>query len=380
MGLHVLLAGLPLLSISAHVFGLLSMQTSAAVLVIPLATGLVVLTAFDPHPGDRVLAHGLAWGVVACLVYDVFRLDTVYLLDLWGDFIPTMGTWITGRPDDLVGGAVVGYLWRYLGDGGGIGMTFFVVASMCGLHQRSRAVVVLTAVGFAVAPVWSGLIGTVALAPDGEDLMFPLTPTTVTLSLIGHLIFGLILGLGFWQSKGVLVHWPWSPLLVAQPARTGASAGTTVGSPTRSRAVPPGASRDGPQAAGSAVPQVASAAGAPGASWAAPPTASPSVRSAPSPAAPSAPSSAPTPAGSPALPPARSPAAMSAATGPPDTDTSVPDSALIPRQRTSSTPPGAQTLDPDTWAQWQRRLESTEPGRRAHGGRRAVQPVQHGAE
>lgn len=357
VGLHVLMAGLPLLSISAHVFGLVSMQFSAAVLVIPLATGLVVLSTFDPHPGDRVLAHGLAWGVVGCAIYDIFRLDTVYLLGLWGDFIPTMGTWITGRPDDLLGGAVVGYLWRYLGDGGGIGMTFFVAASMCGLHQRSRAVVVLSAIGFAVAPVWTGLIGTVALAPEGEELMFPLTPTTVTLSLIGHLIFGLILGLGFWQSRGVLVHWPWPPLLAAaQPARAMASTGATTGSPTRSQAVPPGGSPAVPRAATAAAPQVASRT--------TPPTAPPSVRSAPSP-------SAPPPFRSPPVPSSHVP--LSAA--PP-----VPDSPLIPRQRTSSTPPGAQTLDPDTWAQWQRRLESTEPGRRAHGGRRAVAPVPHGTE
>lgn len=228
VGLHVLLAGLPLLAISAHVFGLVRMQLSAALLVIPLAMCVAAIAVFAPDDSDRVIAHGLGWGVVACVAYDVFRLDTVHMLGLWGDFIPTMGTWITGNPDDLVGGAVVGYLWRYLGDGGGIGITFFVGASACGLHLRSRRAVVLSAVAFAVVPVWAGLIATVALAPDGERLMFPLTPTTLTLSLVGHLIFGLTLGLGFWRSKRVQAHWPWEPLVVE--AGSAPAAGEAVAS------------------------------------------------------------------------------------------------------------------------------------------------------
>jgi len=148
------------------------------------------------------------------VVYDIFRLDTVYLLGWWDDFIPTMGTWITGRAETR-SGAVVGYLWRYIGDGGGIGIAFFVIALAVGLHRRSRRDVVLAAVTFAVFPVWTGLIATVALAPRGEQLMFPLTATTVSLSLIGHLIFGLVLGLGFWSARGVGRFWPWPPLLPA---------------------------------------------------------------------------------------------------------------------------------------------------------------------
>ena len=60
--------------------------------------------------------------------------------------------------------------------------------------------------------------------------MFPLTATTVSLSLIGHLIFGLVLGLGFWHSRGVGRYWPWPPLLPASrghgPAVHGVSAAT----------------------------------------------------------------------------------------------------------------------------------------------------------
>jgi hypothetical protein len=124
-----------------------------------------------------------------------------------------MGTWLHSGTDSRTG-AIVGYLWRYFGDGGGIGIAFFLIALALGLQHRSSRTVLLAFVTFAVFPVWAGLIGTVALSERGQRDMFPLTPTTITLSLIGHLIFGLVLGLGFLRARGRLAqHWPWPPLL-----------------------------------------------------------------------------------------------------------------------------------------------------------------------
>ncbi len=218
LGLHLALAAVPLLAISAQVFGLLEMRLALAVVIVPAVIVVVGLALFAPHPSDRVVTAGLVWGVVACVLYDLFRLDTVYVLGWWGDFIPTMGSWITGGEPGGWDGAVAGYLWRYLGDGGGIGVTFFVLATAVGLGRRSRREVVAAAVAFAVFPVWAGLIGTVAIAPRGEEMLFALTPVTVLLSLIGHLIFGVVLGLGFWRSRHVQSSWPWpAPGLRALP-------------------------------------------------------------------------------------------------------------------------------------------------------------------
>ncbi|WP_254622648.1 hypothetical protein [Rhodococcus sp. W8901] len=94
IGMYLLLASLPLLAISAQVFGVAPMSATGALVIIPLAAVLVVLCVIAPHPIDRIVGHGLGWGMFACLVYDVFRLDTVYLLGLWDDFIPKMGTWL----------------------------------------------------------------------------------------------------------------------------------------------------------------------------------------------------------------------------------------------------------------------------------------------
>ncbi|TCK20427.1 hypothetical protein EV378_4386 [Pseudonocardia endophytica] len=219
VGLHLGLAALPLLAISAQVFGVMEMRTALAWLIVPAVIVVACLAMFAPHPVDRVLTAGLVWGVVGCVLYDLFRLDTVYVLGWWGDFIPSMGSWVSGGTPGAWDGALVGYLWRYIGDGGGIGITFFVVAAAVGLDRYRRRDVVLAAVAFAVFPVWAGLIGTVALAPRGQQMLFPLTPVTITLSLVGHLIFGIVMGLGFWRSRHVVSGWPWPAVELPWPAQ-----------------------------------------------------------------------------------------------------------------------------------------------------------------
>jgi hypothetical protein len=174
--LALLLSSMPLLAISAHVFGLVSERTTAEAVVLPLAIALATIVTVSPHRIDGVFGRGLTAGMVACLVYDAFRLFAVHVLGWMGDFIPVMGTWVIGD-SNTTAGAVVGYLWRYLGDAGGLGVAFYVIALAIGLDQLAGRPhrVVLAAVGFAVFPVWTGLIATVALAPRGEELMFHLT-------------------------------------------------------------------------------------------------------------------------------------------------------------------------------------------------------------
>jgi hypothetical protein len=51
-----------------------------------------------------------------------------------------------------------------LGDAGGLGVAFFVVAFALGIDRRKNVYAVLSAVAFAVFPTWAGLMATVALA------------------------------------------------------------------------------------------------------------------------------------------------------------------------------------------------------------------------
>ena len=163
--LVLLLASMPILGISVDVFGLVS-QSTTSIVVIVLCAVLGAIITFAPHRIDMIVGRGLIAGMVACIVYDGARLFAVHVLGLMGDFIPVMGSWVTGEPD-TAGSAAVGYVWRYIGDGGGLGVAFFVVAFALGIDRWSNMQAVLAAVAFAVFPTWTGLIATVALAPHG---------------------------------------------------------------------------------------------------------------------------------------------------------------------------------------------------------------------
>lgn len=215
---HLLLAALPLLAISAHVFELVPMHLTAGLVVIPLLVVIVVASLWRPLEQDQMLLRAAVVGAIATAVYDIIRLDTVYLLGWWGDFIPSIGAWILNTDDPVTGlvdqpgtaEVLVGYVWRYAGDGAGIGVWFYVLAAALRLRDRGPGITIGAAVVFAVAPVWAGLIGTVGLAPRAGELMFPLTPRTLALSLLGHLIFGLVLGIGAARADRLDRLWPWS--------------------------------------------------------------------------------------------------------------------------------------------------------------------------
>jgi hypothetical protein len=167
-----------------------------------------------------IVGRGLISGMVACIVYDGARLFAVHVLGLMGDFIPVMGSFVTGEPD-TAGAAAIGYVYRYIGDAGGLGVAFFVVAFALGIDRWKSVYAVLASVAFAVFPTWAGLMATVALAPNGEERMFPLNTATVIITLVGHLIFGLVLGLAFLKApRGKdRSDWPWPPLSESAPAK-----------------------------------------------------------------------------------------------------------------------------------------------------------------
>ena len=219
MALVLVLASIPILGISADVSGLLSQATTSIVVIVLVAVyGTVVV--FAPHRTDVIVGRGLIAGMVACIVYDGARLFAVHVLGLMGDFIPVMGSFVTGEPD-TAGSAAVGYVWRYIGDAGGLGVAFFVFAFALGIDRWSKVKAVLASVAFAVFPTWAGLMATVALLPRGQEMMFELNPATVTITLLGHLIFGLVLGLAFLKAprgRG-RSDWPWTPVLQTKTVR-----------------------------------------------------------------------------------------------------------------------------------------------------------------
>src|SRR4029078_9037991 len=141
IGLVLLLASMPILAISGEVFGLVS-QATVTMVTIALVAVLATLVAFAPHKIDMIVGRGLIAGMVACIVYDGARLFALHVLGLMGDFIPVMGSFVTGEPD-TAGSAAVGYIYRYLGDAGGLGVAFFVVAFALGIDRWRSVYAVL---------------------------------------------------------------------------------------------------------------------------------------------------------------------------------------------------------------------------------------------
>jgi hypothetical protein len=177
-------AALPVLAIPIHVFGWLPIATTARYVVLPLAIVAAAL-AFIPSVESWLATRGLVAGLLAVSAYDAVRMPLM-VGGIWPDFIPDLGGWIIAwdQPD-----VAIGYLWRYLGDGGGIAIVFFIAAEAVGLKSRP----VLAGVGYGIL-VWFGLMGTVLLAADGPKLLFPITPASFSLSLIGHLVYGSVVG------------------------------------------------------------------------------------------------------------------------------------------------------------------------------------------
>jgi hypothetical protein len=181
---------MPVLSIPLYIAGVITVHTSAIFLVTPLTLTAAFLMA-RRSPESTWALRGVIAGLLAVTAYDMLRIPLV-LLDIWPDFIPRLGGWIMNAPGDNV---ALGYSWRYLGDGAGIAMSFFVFcAVLAGIRPTlvtSRPVLLSVAYGIFI---WSGLLFTVAVLPRGGEL-FTLNPVNFCLSGIGHLIYGSVLGL-----------------------------------------------------------------------------------------------------------------------------------------------------------------------------------------
>ena len=152
----------PIGSLALSLLELVPLHIGGPVLIgVAMVTAAIVI-AF--HPASRVLlVRGLLAGLVAVLVYDGTRLPFI-ILGSWPDFIPRIGDWLFDT--DHVHW-LVGYLWRYLGNGAGMGLAFMVVAPVAARRLGSVRFGLLYGVA-----IWSGLVATLLVAPDGQEKMF----------------------------------------------------------------------------------------------------------------------------------------------------------------------------------------------------------------
>ena len=182
--LFVMVGMAPITALCASIFNIVPLHISFQFLVLP-AYVLAVVTALLYWNVGKVALLGMVSGIIAVLLYDLTRWPWV-VTGLWGDFIPTIGAWMFDKQEN---GWMWGYAWRYLGNGGGMGMAFFVGVKLVEPWLSRQQAGTLFGLG-----IFGGLLGTLFIAPEGMDKMFTPTILSFTMGLIGHIVFGSVLG------------------------------------------------------------------------------------------------------------------------------------------------------------------------------------------
>src|SRR5688572_6805879 len=104
---------LPVTSIVLHCLGILPLQNALFMLILPLLVIAAGVSMISQGIG-RVAFRGWLSGIVAVFLYDISRIP--FVMAGWEDFIPKIGSWLL---HDDNRNAMIGYAWRYIGNGGG---------------------------------------------------------------------------------------------------------------------------------------------------------------------------------------------------------------------------------------------------------------------
>ncbi|HZD37215.1 MAG TPA: hypothetical protein VE664_01110, partial [Actinomycetes bacterium] len=131
-----------------------------------------------PDWGRRALVGWIS-GIVATIICDCLRLALVKV-GIWGDPIPGIGRLVFADPH---ANFAWGYLWRFTGNGGGMGIAYVM------LPWRG----IRTGVAYGTL-ICTGLVGLLFFFPVAQAHFFPLTPVTAVGAYAGHWVYGAVLG------------------------------------------------------------------------------------------------------------------------------------------------------------------------------------------
>lgn len=174
----------PVCSIILHCLGILPLQQCLLFLVVPVLILFITLGIKFPAIGKTVIM-GFVAGIISVFLYDLSRVP--YILAGWSDFIPKIGGWVTNTDEKNV---LLGYTWRYIGNGGGMGIAFFIL--MAQLNGKKHLIVKGLLFGLFI---FTGLMLVLFFFEQTQDMMFKISPVSFTGSITGHIIYGLSLGL-----------------------------------------------------------------------------------------------------------------------------------------------------------------------------------------
>ena len=164
-------------SLAAAYAQAIPLPVTASLIVIPAAGLIFSMGMRHPDWGRRALVGWIA-GVVAAIVYDMLRLSLARV-GIWGDPIPPIGRLVLADPH---ANFAWGYLWRFAGHGGGMGIAYTMLAW--------RGVRSGIAYGTLIC---SGLVALLLFFPAAQVHFFPLTPVTAAGAYAGHWVYGVVL-------------------------------------------------------------------------------------------------------------------------------------------------------------------------------------------
>jgi hypothetical protein len=156
----------------------LPLPYGARLILLP-AVLLSILVGFRHKEWGRRALVGWLAGVAATGIYDVLRLS-LYKFGYWDDPIPGIGRLMLDNPNAP---AIWGYVWRFGGNGAGMGMAF----AMLPWRGVRSGIAYGTSICF-------GLFAVLALAPVAQQHFFPLNLKTAIGALAGHWVYGAVLG------------------------------------------------------------------------------------------------------------------------------------------------------------------------------------------
>jgi hypothetical protein len=165
-------------SLGVALAGMVPLPYGLRYAVVPAVAIMVLLSLRYPGWGKRALI-GLVAGMIATGIYDILRIGLMFA-GLWGDPIPSIGRLALADPNAEW---YWGYVWRFVGNGGGMGLAFAMLPW--------RGVRLGIAYGTTIC---LGLVGLLYFWPVSQAHFFALTPPTAAGGMAGHWVYGAVLG------------------------------------------------------------------------------------------------------------------------------------------------------------------------------------------
>jgi hypothetical protein len=177
----------PIASLSLSTFNLIPLHISGPCIVLPAILSAIVIGILFPRYSP-IMARGFLLGVAAVFLYDATCRFPFIASGTWPDFIPKIGNYLLGQEHVHWS---VGYLWRYIGNGGGMGLAFYAMYPLV-----SKRIKPLNAGIIYGVTVFCCLLITIYMSPSGRTYLFTPTLLTGLFGGLGHIVYGATLGYG----------------------------------------------------------------------------------------------------------------------------------------------------------------------------------------